>query len=104
MVTATTTGRAEIIGEGEHRTGDGKLISRQVTIKPPKMPDPPTMPDPNCRECINQYIRNFAKWTDKCKELNKEYEKILEYHTKRVNFAEKYRGADIPEKYRIWES
>lgn len=100
MPVATVGGNTEIRNESEHRARDGRLISRQATVSLPTMPDPPKEPDPNCRECINQYIRDYDKWTKRCKELMKEHEKITEYHARRVAFAEKYRDAEIPEKYR----
>lgn len=100
MPTAVVGRGAKVEAGGEHRAGDGRLISRQLTVPLPKMPDPPAMPDPNCRECINQYIGDFDKWTKQCKELHKGHEKIMEYHAKRVAFAEKYRSVEIPEKYR----
>lgn len=100
MPVAMIGGRAKMVGGGEHRTGDGRLISSQVTIPLPKMPDAPKPPDPNCRECINQYVIDYDKWTKRCKKLMKIHEQICEYHVKRINFAEKYRNTDIPEKYR----
>lgn len=87
----------------DHRDGKGNLIVRQASIEPPQMPEQPAEPDPSCRECINQYIRDFDKWTKKCKELMKEYQVILDYHEHRVKFAEKHRNDVIPNKYRTGE-
>lgn len=103
MPVATQRFGTEIIAEAVHRAGDGTLISQQITTPLPKMPEPPKVPDPNCRPCIYQYIRDFGRWTKQCGQLMKEYEKILEYHAKRVAFAEKYRDEIIPEKYRTGE-
>lgn len=78
----------------------GRLISRQVTTPLPKMPESPEVPDPNCHPCIYKYIRDFDKWAKECRKLMEGHRKILEYHHRRVVFAEKYRDEIIPEKYR----
>lgn len=89
--------------EAVHRTSDGTLISQQVTTSLPQMPEPPIVPDPNCHPCIYKYIRDFDKWAKECRKLMEGHRKILEYHHRRVVFAEKYRDEIIPEKYRTGE-
>lgn len=103
MTTAKTSSGIAISWGATHRDGKGNLIVRQASIEPPEMPEELVMPDPTCRECINQYIRDFDKWTKKCKELMKEYQVILDYHEHRVKFAEKHRNDVIPNKYRTGE-
>ncbi len=100
---AQTSGGIGIIWGATHRDGKGNLISRQASIEPPEMPEKLAEPDSSCRECINQYIRDFDKWTKECKELMKEYQVILDYHEHRVEFAEKHRNNTIPDKYRTGE-
>ena len=124
MPVATVGGGTDIRGEGEFRGNRcekcdipfvwnggirscpecggqvGFLIWKQATIPLPKMPDPPKVPKPDCRPCINRYVFDFERWSIKCQDLMKEHEKIMEYHAKRVAFAEKYRNAEIPGKYR----
>lgn len=75
--------RPGITWGAEHKTADGKLVVRMATVDPP---DPPTCPNFRC----------FWKWMLNCLR----YELIMQYHKRRVQYAEKNKGKRILERYR----
>lgn len=70
----------------EHWGKDGELISRQVSIEPPIVPQ--------CLKpkCLIKYIKSAVF-----------YALVAHYHEKRTAYAEANRHKDIPERYRTGE-
>ena len=83
---ATQNSGLKVTWGAEHRTGNGRLISRQVSINPP---DPPMCLSP---KCIWRYIIDSLT-----------YSVILSYHDRRTRYAESNRNKDILERYRTGE-
>ena len=70
----------------EHRDGNGELVSRQASIA---TPTPPTCLKPSC---IRKYLRDALFYT-----------LVINYHGRRVAYAEANRHTDILERYRTGE-
>ena len=69
----------------EHRDSKGELISRQVSISPPRL---------TCLElgCLWRYMKQSLLCS-----------LLICYHERRVSYAERHRHKKIPMKYRIGE-
>lgn len=70
----------------EHRDGEGNLIVRQVSIKPPS---PPQCLNP---KCLTRYLLDSLTFA-----------LIASYHARRTAYAEVNRHKKILERYRIGE-
>jgi len=68
--------------EGEHRDGEGRLISQNATLPAPQL----TCLKP---KCVYRYL--VKAWR---------HAFVLTYHAERVKYAEAHRYEEIPEKYR----
>jgi hypothetical protein len=70
----------------EHRDGEGKLISQQASVEPPRIECPKI-------SCLWRYtIKSF------------QYTLLMLYHKYRLQYAEANRRKDIPEYYRTGEN
>lgn len=70
----------------EHRDGDGNLISRQASIEPPAAPACLRL------SCLVKYLKDSLLYT-----------LVVNYHAKRVAYAEANRRKVILERYRTGE-
>lgn len=96
------SGRA-VRSETIHRAPDGTLICRHVSVDRPVLPKEPKEPECVQPRCIEEYIKQREKWEKRCKEILADYQAVLDYHTRRVSFAEGHRHDVIPDKYRTGE-
>ena len=86
MPKARTSVRMAITFHGDHHSGEGKLISRQVSVEPPA-------PISCVRvSCLWRYTLESIAYT-----------LTLLYHKKRTEYAEGNRDKDMPERYRTGE-
>jgi len=83
--TSKTTGGIGVEWGATHRDGNGRIISRQLSIEPPVL---------TCLRlsCLLRYLRAALF-----------YALLSKYHAKRVGYAEARRHRDIPERYRTGE-
>ncbi|MBU0959734.1 MAG: hypothetical protein KKB31_07345 [Nanoarchaeota archaeon] len=86
MTDAKTGSGIGITWGAEHRTGDGRLISKQVSLEPPAAP---TCIRP---KCLIKYL-----W------VSLTFALIASYHARRTAYAEKNRNKVILERYRTGE-
>lgn len=81
-----TSGGAAVSWGTEHRDGDGNLISRMASVKPPA---PPKCLRPSC---LWDYL--WSAWL---------YALVCTYHSRRAAYAEANRHKKILERYRTGE-
>lgn len=74
----------ELTWGAEHRDGEGRLITRQVSINTPQAP--------TCLKCLLKYLKDALL-----------YALVVNYHARRAAYAEANRHKDILERYRTGE-
>ena len=85
-IDANTGSNIRLTWGAEHRDSEGNLISRSASVDPP---EPPKCPRPSC---LFKYV-----WDSLV------YALVVNYHARRVAYAEANRRKEILERYRTGE-